>query len=51
MSKKNEGFLSPLSISRRFPLSELLLRQAILPEGGVGGGGGWARLEFTEPLF
>ena len=38
MSKKNnEGFLSPLSISRRFPLSELLLRQAILPEGGVGG--------------
>ena len=52
MSKKNnEGFLSPLSISRRFPLSELLLGQAILPEWGVGGGGEWSRLEFTEPLF
>ena len=35
--KHNEGFLSPLSISGHFPLSELLLGQAILQEGATAG--------------
>ena len=46
MSKKNnEGFLFPLSISRHFPLSELLLGQAILPEGATAG----PKLKLTNP--
>ena len=46
MSKKNnEGFLFPLSISRHFPLSELLLGQAILPEGATAG----PKLKLTTP--
>ena len=43
--EKQRGFSSPLSISHHFPLSELLLGQAILPEGATAG----PNLQLTTP--